>query len=45
MFNNVTFTFDQDQLIAFVIYVAIVQKVPKIRDLFFKKSIQIVYFM
>lgn len=37
MFHNVTSAFNQDQLIALVIYVTFVQKVQKIRDFFFLK--------
>lgn len=38
MFHNVTSAFNQDQLIAFVIYVTFVQKVQKIRDFFFQNK-------
>lgn len=37
MFHNVTSAFNQDQLIAFVIYVTFVQKVQNIRDFFSSK--------
>lgn len=38
MFHNVTSAFNQDKLIAFVIYVTFVQKVQKIRDFFFQNK-------